>query len=51
MYDLIMWLIVIPMIVIAIKWWCGVGRFLLRNKRSLGAKVEKVRSAFADEQE
>jgi len=48
MLDLILWLIVIPCVVMAAKFWLSVARWLTRNKQTLGHRVQRVRSAFEE---
>lgn len=51
MVNFILWLIVIPMIVYAFRFWWGVGKWTVRNKQTLGGRVERLREAFAEERE
>ena len=48
MSDVLMWLIVIPMMVFAVKFWLGVIKWLNRNRQTLGQRVQRVRSAFVE---
>lgn len=48
MFELMSWLVAIPMVVLAAQWWLRALRFLIRNKRSLGQRIERMKSAFAD---
>jgi hypothetical protein len=46
MFDVMMWLIVIPVIAYALRFWWGVAKWVIRNKKTLGGRVQRVRSAF-----
>jgi hypothetical protein len=46
MSDFILWMIVIPVLVFAVKFWFGVAKWLLRNKQTFGGRVQRVRAAF-----
>ena len=47
MYNVIMWLIVIPMMVFAARFWVDVIKWLNRNRQTLG-QAQRVREAFAE---
>ena len=49
MFDAFMWFIFIPVIFMAGKFWLGVLRWLRRNQKTLGQRVERVKSAFSEE--
>lgn len=47
MLDTIIWLIVIPTTIMAIKFWFRVATWGLRNKRNIATRVQRVRAAVA----
>jgi hypothetical protein len=47
MFDVIIWLIVIPTAIMAIKFWVRVARWGLKNKRDIASRVQRVRAAVA----
>ena len=49
MSSVFLWLVIIPTAVMAIRFWVGVAQWLLRHKRTLHERIERVRSAFAEE--
>jgi hypothetical protein len=48
MSTLFMWLLMIPMLAFAIRFWWRVGRFVLKNQRTLAQRAERLRSALAE---
>ena len=48
MFDVLMWLLVIPTGIMAIKFWIRVIQSGLRLRRSFGRRVQRFRSAFAE---
>jgi hypothetical protein len=46
--DAMIWLVVIPSVIMAIRFWLKVAQWALRNKRTLGQRVQRVRSAFVE---
>jgi hypothetical protein len=47
MFDVMMWLIVIPTVITAIKFWVRLGRWGLKSRRDIASRVQRVRSAYA----
>lgn len=50
MFDVIAFLLLVPIAILAIRFWIGVLKWLLRHKRTLGKRVQRVRSAFAEDE-
>jgi hypothetical protein len=50
MSDMMMWLVMIPVVVMAFKWWLDAGKWLTRHRKTLKGRVERVRSAFAEDE-
>jgi hypothetical protein len=48
MYEVIAFLILIPMVIMAIRFWIKAAQWGIENKRSFGKRVQRVRSAFDD---
>jgi len=46
MSDFLMWMVVIPVLVFAFRFWLGVAKWFIRNKQTLGGRVQRVRAAF-----
>ena len=51
MSDLILFLLLIPLAFLAVKFWVGVVRWLLKHRETLGQRVQRVRSVFAEKEE
>jgi hypothetical protein len=49
MTTVMTFLIFIPLLVTAARFWAGVARWLLRYGRTLGLRVQRARAAFANE--
>jgi hypothetical protein len=47
-YEFVAFLLLIPLAVMALKFWVGAVRFLLRHKRTLGQRVQRIRSAVVE---
>jgi hypothetical protein len=47
-FNVIMWLIVIPTIIMAIKFWVRLATWGLNHKRDISRRVQRVRTAFAE---
>lgn len=47
MLDTIIWLMVIPTAIMAVKFWFRVATWGLRNKRNIASRVQRVRAAVA----
>ena len=51
MFDLVAFLLLIPLAFVAFRFWVGVVGWLLKHRRTLAQRVQRIRSAFAGEEE
>ena len=47
MFDLVAFLLLIPLAFVAFRFWVGVVRWLLKHRRMLAQRVQRIRSVFA----
>jgi hypothetical protein len=51
MFEVIAFLLLIPLAFEAFHFWAGVVKWLLKHRRTLPQRVQRIRSAFAGEEE
>jgi hypothetical protein len=48
MYDAMMFLVLLPLVVMTVRFWVGVLKWLMRHQRALGRRIQRARAAFSE---
>ena len=48
MSNVVMFLIMVPVLIMTVRFWVGAARWFIKYKNTLGERVQRARSAFAE---
>jgi hypothetical protein len=48
MFDVLKWLVFVPMVIMAVKFWIRVTKWVVTNKQTLSQRFQRIRSALSE---